>query len=122
MSPTSTAAYAELPMDLVEASGLFGALAGGLSVLLPFFLGLATTLSVLLIAGGLLRVAEGRRATSDRRPRWRPYVIAFAVAIGAWALVLAHPENLARFTGAILGAGGVPLWRAARRAPAFGGE
>ena len=121
MTTASRTAYPELPIDLVDATGLLGALAGVLSVALPFFLGLAVALSAILLSAGLLRCAgEGARRRADGTMR-RRYWFGFGAAAIAWAVVFAHPSVVDRFVGAGLGVSGLPLWSIARRSLPFGG-
>jgi len=121
MTRPPTVRYPELPIDVVDATGLLGALVGLLSTVLPFFLGLVLALEAILLVAGLLRTtADGAAQRSTRRSRHR-YWLGFATAGIAWILVLAHPGAADRFAGAALGAGGLPLWSIARRPLPFGG-
>jgi len=114
--------YPELPMDLVDATGLLGALAGALSIVAPFFFGLTAALGAMLLSSGILRRvdAKGRGAPDDAIRR--RFLFGFATALAAWAFVFFHPAATDRFLGAVIGTAGLPLWSVARRAQPFGGS
>jgi hypothetical protein len=114
--------YPELPIDVVDATGLLGALSGVLSVLLPFFLGLTVALGAMLLSAGLLRRIGGSGAERPDEATRRRYWIGFGVALLGWTFVLAHPALADRFLGATLGSAGLPLWSIARRPLPFGGR
>jgi hypothetical protein len=115
-------AYPELPMDLVDAAGLFGAFAGILSVGLSFFLGLTVALGAVLVAAALIRSPpiSGRGGVRGGGPHG--FLVAFAAAGAAWGAFFVHPASLDRWVGAILGVAGLPMWWVARRGRPFGGE
>ena len=114
--------YPELPLDLVDATGLLGALAGVLSLTLPYFLGLTIALGALLLAASAVRragdAAAGRTGPTVRRRYW----LGFGTSVFAWGILLAHPSFADGFTGVTLGAGGLPLWWVARRPLPYGGS
>lgn len=106
----------ELGGDAVDAAA-GGALVGGvLAVVVPYFLGLTVALVGLLVA-----IAAVRRAAL---PRGAPGAALLATGLlavgGAVGLVLSVP-GLSAFRGPLLAAAALPIWRSARRAPAFGG-
>ncbi len=121
MKRSRSAPYPELPMDLVDASGLLGAFAGGLSIVLPFFFGLTAAMGAVLMGTVLLRRSDATQ-TALRPGLYPRYFLAFAVALAAWAVVAFHPVAVERFLGAILGIAGLPLWAIARRPRPFGGD
>lgn len=96
------------PTDPVLVSSFFGAFAGVLSLLFPYFDGLALVLSALLLVAWV--TVSG------------PSVLRRGVAIGGvgavaagWAFYLLAPGGLSSLHGAVLGLAGVPLgvarWR-----------
>lgn len=108
----------ELPMDIADAAGGFGVLAGLLSAALPYFLGLTVALSIVGAGVGLVRLS-GPAAHGPTGP-W--------TAVGAWGplgigwiffLSVEGPAVVAR--GVVLGASAVPLWLLSRRTRPFGG-
>ena len=105
----------------MDAAGGFGLFAGLLSVLLPFFLGLAVVLAALAFGTGAVRLAgpPTRRAPStvDRRNG----LLALLVAGTGWIGFLIFSTDLERLRGLFLGLTLVPLWWTARRPSAFGG-
>jgi hypothetical protein len=115
------ATYPELPIDVVDATGLLGALAGVLSMALPFFLGLTIALSALLVSAGLLRRAGDPARARSAGPIRRRYWWGFGASAMAWTFLLAHPTADGPFVGAVLGIAGLPLWSVARRPLPFGG-
>ena len=114
--------WSELPIDVVDATGLLGALAGVLSLVQPYFLALTATLSALLLTVGLLRRETGRPPVASLPAGRRWYWAAVAAASAAWLFLFVHPASADRFAGAALGAGGLPLWAIARRPIPFGGR
>ena len=105
-------------MDVGEASGSFGLLAGVLSVLLPYFLGLVVALGILGAGVGILRMPLV--AATHGTGRWIFLVAWGPLALG-WTIFLSAPGPVASFRGLVLGASAVPLWVTVRRPPAFGG-
>jgi hypothetical protein len=107
----------ELPMDGLDAAGGFGALAGLLSVVLPYFGGLVLALAALSLGLAVPRVPPpGIR--SILRPRW---TLAFGSAGVGWMLFAVPWPSLTGLRGLVLGLSTVPLWWTARRPLAFGG-
>jgi|GEM_PF-4394077 len=105
-------------MDGAEAAGTFGLLAGALSVLLPYFLGLAVALSILGAGIGLVRIAT--EAAGGPRGGWRAVEAWAPLAVG-WTFFLTAAGPVAAFRGLALGASAIPLWLQVRRSPPFGG-
>ncbi|MCI4339709.1 MAG: hypothetical protein L3J73_00355 [Thermoplasmata archaeon] len=121
MRSAARTATLELPLDLVDATGLLGVLAGVLSLALPYFLGLTAALGAILFAVALRRRPES--ATVPPRPDLqRAYAIGFGAAVAGWVFVGLHPAALGRLVGVVLGVAGLPLWWAARRPLPFGGD
>jgi hypothetical protein len=122
MTPPVRPPYPELPLDVVDATGLVGALAGALSLALPYFLGLTIALGALLLASSVVRRAGDAAACRIGPTTRRRYWLGFGTFAIAWAILLAHPAFVRGFTGVTLGAGGLPLWWVARRPLPFGGR
>ena len=89
----------------VRSAGLFGALAGALSVVDPYFDGLTVALAALLLLGWLLRRPSRKPIAGEGIPGW---LAGTALAIG-WFVYLASPPELAVFRGLALGLAGLPL-------------
>ncbi len=97
--------------DPVRVSAIFGAIAGALSLAVPFFDGLTVALSALLVAIRLGRsVGEGARS---KVPVVRIASALAAMAVG-WGFFLGAPAPLAGVRGAGLGLAGVLFWWGAR--------
>ena len=107
----------ELPMDALDAAGSFGALAGVLSVVLPYFVGLVLALAALSIGVAVPRVATTGRPA---RPASR-WALAFGIAGAGWLMFAVPLPLLGNLRGLLLGGSIVPLWWVARRPRAFGG-
>lgn len=109
----------DLAMDPVDAAGLFGLLAGGLSIVLPYFDGLTLALSALGAGAAVVRAAPEPRTSPRRRSRslWTGVVFS-AAGMGVFLL---GPPILDRVRGLVLGVAAVPLWIVARRRVPFGG-
>jgi hypothetical protein len=109
-------------MDLVDAVGLFGALGGVLAIALPYFVGLTAALSATLFGVGVIRAAQIQEGSAKLSSETRRFVLGFAAAIAGWAAFLLFSGRLGVVGPALLGASGLPLWRAARRPLPFGGR
>jgi hypothetical protein len=101
----------------MDAGTLFGSLAGALSLVLPYFLGLAIALGALGFAIGLVRLAKGEGARLPTAARGA----VLAVAGAGWCLsffgsLLDLPVR-GLWAPTALG----PLWWVARRPLPFGG-
>ena len=111
----------ELPMDLIDAAGLLGAFAGVLSIAVPYFMGLTAALALCLLAAALIR-RPPRGAPPTGPDAGRGFLLGFALALGAWTFLVLHPAPWDRYTGAVLGLAGLPLWAITRRRRPFGGD
>ena len=97
-------------------TALFGALAGGISVVLPYFDGLVAALGALLVAAHVLH-ARARPGSVDILPV-RAYASWLALAAG-WVVFLLAPHALDAVRGLALGLSGLPvgLWTRSERDP-----
>jgi hypothetical protein len=109
-----------LAMDTLDASGGFGALAGVLSVVLPFFIGLTMTLAAVVVGTSLLRWTQGRSAGRADQPDAARFLLGLGSALAGWGLFFAGPPALSAIRGLLLGLTVLPLWWLERRRPAFG--
>lgn len=104
--------------DAVGTAALFGAVAGGLSVLFAFFDGLTVALMALLMAAWLSE--RGRAARAARGPT--PVTL---IALGSWGAgwvgFLGHLPSTVHLHALLLGASGLPLWWESRLRPAAAG-
>ena len=107
----------ELPMDALDAAGGFGALAGVLSVVLPYFVGLVLALAALSVGVAVPRVST----TGSRGKPASRWALAFGLTGAGWLLFVAPVPLLANIRGLLLGSSILPLWWVARRPRAFGG-
>lgn len=104
--------------DAVGTAALFGVVAGGLSVLFPFFDGLTAALMALLMAAWL-----GDRARTSRAGYGpTPVTLAALASWGAgWVGFLGHLPAVVPLHALLLGVAGLPLWWEARRRAASAG-
>ncbi|HYK94002.1 MAG TPA: hypothetical protein VEY07_08195 [Thermoplasmata archaeon] len=91
--------------DLRRWTSLLGVLAGGLSVLLPYFDGLTAALGALLIVS-LLAAARPRRLRSILQSS--PALLAAIALAAGWGFFLLAPSLVSSVRGLALGLGGVP--------------
>lgn len=103
--------------DAVRVASLFGAVAGVLSLVDPYFNGLAVALAGLLLLAALRR---RRGQASPPRLPWETHLPAVVVGIG-WIFFLAGPAGLAPLRGLVLGLAGLPLGWPKRPAARAGG-
>lgn len=108
-SPVRTTAP-ELPLDVSDAAGLFGLLAGVLSVVVPYFVGLVVVLAAIGASVGLGRLPGATQRGLALGP--------LAAGAGAFLFV---PAPGAAYRGLVLAASALPIWWLSRRPPAFGG-
>ncbi|HEY6238843.1 MAG TPA: hypothetical protein VIZ68_06635 [Thermoplasmata archaeon] len=113
---------ASLSMDSLDAAGGFGALAGALSVVLPFFDGLTMTLAALVVGTSLLRWARARSAGRTDQLDAAQFLLGLGSALAGWGVFLAAPPVFGAVRGLVLGLTVLPLWWLERRRPAFGEE
>ena len=92
-------------MDPTTVAGLFGLLAGVLSVPIPYFSGLTAALSALLAATVVVRWARSGRPSIHLRSS----LPAIAVVVVGWTVFLGGPALLSPVRGLVLGASGLPL-------------
>jgi TctA family transporter len=101
------AAATESSFDAVGTAALFGAVAGGLSVLFPFFDGLTAALMALLMAAWL---GDRSRATRTFHGP-TPVTLGALASWGAgWVDFLGHLPAVDHLHALLLGAAGLPLW------------
>jgi hypothetical protein len=110
-----------LGVDPVATSGGIGAIAGAVSLVWPFFDGMAAALVALAVVGWLTRLLpEVRRGPSAPGPSRRVVsLVLVAVAVG-WAYFLLAPGMWSAGRGIALGVAGGCVALVGRRTPPFG--
>ncbi|MCI4320153.1 MAG: hypothetical protein L3K23_08510 [Thermoplasmata archaeon] len=112
----TAAAAPPVPADLLTTIARFTVLAGALSVVVPYFVGLTATLGALAFVAW----AVVRRSAPSASKGWPDWMIGGTAAAVGWSVALGVPGTWFAVRGPILAGMTVVLWNLARRARARG--
>ncbi|MCI4350677.1 MAG: hypothetical protein L3K15_04105 [Thermoplasmata archaeon] len=105
----------QVPSSLLGTIALYAVLAGGLSIVEPYFIGLTGTLAAIGAVVWAVR-RPGRSVAGSAPPQWgrRPWLLALPATAGGWVVALGAQGPWALGRGPALALACIALWLSRR--------